>query len=671
MQIKDTTKLISAALLGLALSACGGGSSSPLDAYHSSSSTSSATSNSASTGSDGSSAASSLDSITPTKLGVGSGDSFSEGQIGVGIGSNNLSAGGATALTVNIVSPTNTLVTSDIVVNFNSKCVASGEATLTNELGESTKKITAIGGEATIIYTAKGCVGDDLITANASLVGTTKEAQTTLTIAQGSLGSIKFVDATPTLISLAGTGGQETSIVRFQVLSDSSNNDPLKDVDVSFNLNTTVGGTGLSSTTAKTDKQGYATTTVKAGTIHTSVRVTATATTSTATKATQSDRLVISTGIPDQDSMSLGASVTNPVGWNIQGVESILTARLADAFNNPPPTGTTVAFTTEGGSIDDSCQTDASGACTVIWRSQNPKIFRNSNDSSLERLLCVDNSGQPLADKVELANCRKERAGRTTVLATAIGNESFIDSDGQGTYKKASDDKFVTATSYSSATPNPCEASAPLSSHQVPAGNTTLQPCDDLSEAYVDKNENGVRDSDEEFIDFNEDLAHNKGNGIYNGVLCSADDELAGNCTRTQVTIRQQNILVVTSEQLLLQKDVSLNEDVLPFINSNVSVLTGSSGSTWFWLADENGNGVPLGTTLSLDTSNLNDGKADVAPKGPLPASDDPTKVSVSITSSSTDKAPSGWVTIKITRTAPAPVGTLTTEHIVKVNAVP
>ncbi len=661
MQIKDTTKLISAALFGLMLSACGGGSSSPLDQYNSSAASNSSSSTNTSDGGS-SSSASSIDSVTPTKLGLGSGNSFSEGQIGVGIGSNELSAGGTTALTVNIVSPTNTLVTSDVVVNFNSKCVASGEATLTNELGESTKSITAIGGEATIIYTAKGCVGDDLVTANASLDSTTKEAQTTLTIAQGALGSIKFIDATPTLISLAGTGGQETSIVRFQVLSDSSNNDPLKDVDVTFNLNTTVGGAGLSATTAKTDKQGYATTTVKAGTIHTSVRVTATATTATTTKSTQSDRLVISTGIPDQDSMSLGASVTNPVGWNIQGVESVLTARLADAFNNPPPTGTTVAFTTEGGSIDDSCQTDATGACFVTWRSQNPKIFRNSNDNTPERLLCVDNSGTPLAD---YATCRKERAGRTTVLATAIGNESFIDSDGKGTYVKASDDKFITAASYSSVSPNPCEASTPLSSYQVPAGNTTLQPCDDLSEAYVDKNENGVRDSDEEFIDFNEDLAHNTGNGIYNGVLCNSDDELAGNCTRTQVTIRQQNVLVVTSEQLLMR------QGVLPFINTNVTVGQGGSGSTWFWLADENGNGAPLGTTLSVDTSNLTDGKADIAPKGPLPASDDPTQVSVSISASAVDKTPVGWVTIKVTRSAPAPVGTLTTEYLVNVNAAP
>lgn len=656
MHIQNTSKFICAALLGLLLTACGGGSSSPLDSY----SSSSATSSSNTSGANNSSSTSSIDSVTPTHLGYGSGDTFIEGQIGVGIGSDQLSAGGSTTLTVNIVSPTNTLVTSDVEVNFNSKCVASGEATLTNELGESTKKITAVGGEATIIYTAKGCVGDDLITANASLNQFTKEAQATLTIAQGTLGSIKFIDATPTLISLAGTGGQETSIVRFQVLSDSSNNDPLKDVDVTFKLNTTVGGTSLSSSTAKTDKQGYATTTVKAGTIHTSVRVTATAATDTITKATQSDRLVISTGIPDQDSMTIAATLTNPVGWNIEGVESVITARLADAFNNPPPVGTSVAFTTEGGSIDDSCQTDSTGACSVTWRSQNPKALRNSNDYSANRLLCVDDTGIPLVD---YATCRKERAGRATVLASAIGNESFIDSDGKGTYIKDSDDIFISAANYSTSVP--CDINAPISSYQTPSGNTTVTPCDDLGEAYTDKNENGMRDSNEEFLDFNENNNYDKGNDIYNGILCSDDDALAGNCTKDQVTIRQDMVLVVTSENILLK------DGKLPFIDDAISVGTGMSNSTWFWLADENGNGVPNGTTISVDTSDLIDGKASISPKGPLAASDDPTLVTLSISAASEDKAPSGSVYIKITRTAPAPVGQIINEYSVSVVPAP
>lgn len=648
--LKKTT-FVSAALVSLLLTACGGDGSQIANQVTSSSSAAS---------NGGGSSTSSIDSITATKLGFGSGDTFSLGTVGVGINSNVLSAGGTTTLTVNIVSDTNTLVTQDISVRFNSVCVAAGEAQLTTQLGESAASITTTGGEATIVYTAKGCVGPDLITATATLDGSTKSAQATLTVEPGTVGSIKFVDATPILIGIAGTGNQETSTVRFQVLSNNSAQDPIKNVDVNFSLNTVVGGISLSSATAKTDRQGFATTTVKSGTIHTSVRVTASAETGTGVTTTQSDRLVISTGIPDQDSFSLAATLTHPVAWEIQGVESTITARLGDAFNNPPPLGTTVAFTTEGGQIDDSCQTNASGGCSVTWRSQNPNILRNSSDYSTNRLLCVDNTGRPLPD-AEYDVCRRERAGRITLLATAIGNESYIDENGTGLFEPATD--IFTNKDNPNHT-DQCEASAPLSTSQTQP-NSGQVSCDDLGEAYLDKNENGKRETNEEYTDFNNNSTYDLGNNIYNGVLCSTTSEAGGQCTKEQITIRQDLGLVVTSYHLLYD-DVTGG---LPFIN-NIFVPFNGSGSTWFWMADKNGNGVPVGTTLSIDTSGLKDGTANVFPKGPLPASDDPTTVSVEVTAA-TDKTPSGSVTVKITRTAPAPVGSIATEHTIRVNPIP
>lgn len=652
MHTLKTTTIVSAAFISLLLSACGGDGSQVANQGGSSSSN-------VSSGSTSSTGA--VNTTDPKAIGFGSGSSFTEGAIGVGINSSTLTAGGQTTLTVNIVSETSTLVTQDITVTFNSACVASGEAQLTTQLGESARSITAIGGEATIVYTAKGCVGPDLITATATLSGSTKSAQTTLTVEPGTVGSIKFVDATPILIGIAGTGGQETSTVRFQVLSNNSAQDPIKNVDVSFSLNTIVGGISLSSATAKTDRQGYATTTVKSGTIHTSVRVTASAETGNGPTTTQSDRLVISTGIPDQDSLSIGATLTHPVAWEIQGIESIVTARLGDAFNNPPPVGTTVAFTTEGGQIDDSCQTDASGGCSVTWRSQNPNILRNSSDYSTNRLLCVDNNGFPLPNP-EYEVCRRERAGRITLLATAIGNESYIDENGTGLFEPETD--IFTNKDNPNHTVE-CEASAPLSTSQTQP-NSGEVPCDDLGEAYLDKNENSKRETNEEYTDFNNNSTYDLGNNIYNGILCSATAEAGGQCTKEQITIRQDLVLVVTSYNLLFD---NLTGD-LPFLNNNISVPFNGSGSTWFWMADKNGNGVPVGTTLSIDTAGLKEGTANIFPKGPLPASDDPTTVSVTVTAA-TDKTPFGFVIVKITRTAPAPVGTIATEHIIYVNATP
>jgi hypothetical protein len=653
MHTLKTTTIVSAALISLLLSACGGDGSQVANQGGQSS-------NSSSVSSGSTSSSGVVNTTDPKAIGFGSGSSFIEGAIGVGVGDGTLAAGGQTTLTVNIVSETNTLVTQDMTVTFNSVCVAAGEAQLTTQLGESARSITTTGGEATIVYTAKGCVGPDLVTATVTLADSTKSAQTTLNVAPGVVGSIKFVDATPILIGIAGTGNQETSTVRFQVLSNSSTQDPIKNVDVNFSLNTVVGGISLSTATAKTDRQGYATTTVKSGTIHTSVRVTASAETGNGPTTTQSDKLVISTGIPDQDSYSLAATVTHPVAWEIQGVESIITARLGDAFNNPPPEGTTVAFTTEGGQIDDSCQTNANGACSATWRSQNPNILRNSSDYSTNRLLCVDDTGTPLPD-AEYEVCRRERAGRITLLATTIGNESYIDENGTGLYESSSD---IFTNKDNPDHTNECEASAPLSTSQTQP-NSAAVSCDDLGEAYLDKNENGKRETNEEYTDFSNNNTYDLGNNIYNGILCSSTAETGGQCTKEQITIRQEMRLVVTSYNLLIDSVTGK----LPFIDDNISVPYNRSGSTWFWMADKNGNGVPVGTTLSLDTAGLKDGTANIFPKGPLPASDDPTTVTVTVTAA-TDKTPSGSIIIKITRSAPAPIGSITTEHSVDVNGI-
>ena len=66
---------------------------------------------------------------------------------------------------------------------------------------------------------------------------------------------------------------------------------------------------------------------------------------------------MISTGVPDQDSLSIATSIQNPEAWDIFGQEVTVTGYAADQFNNPVPDGIRLAFTTEGGTIDPSCIT--------------------------------------------------------------------------------------------------------------------------------------------------------------------------------------------------------------------------------------------------------------------------------------------------------------------------
>jgi hypothetical protein len=147
-------------------------------------------------------------------------------------------------------------------------------------------------------------------------------------VAAATVGSIQFVSATPENIGLKGTGGvgrQETATVRFQVTD--STGGPVSGTTVDFTLNTMIGGIVVTPTTATSDAQGFVQTVVSAGSVATSVRVTATVNPSSPVIAAQSDQLTITTGIPDNDSVSLSMGCVNIEGWDLDGTSRSQTAR--------------------------------------------------------------------------------------------------------------------------------------------------------------------------------------------------------------------------------------------------------------------------------------------------------------------------------------------------------
>jgi len=375
-------------------------------------------------------------------FGSGTGGTFAQGTLELGTGDvlsagdPPLSAGGSTTVTATIVDgATNLLYTSFVgTVSFSSACTNAGSANMTSS-------VAVANGFAQATYVANGCVGDDLITATVVIDGNLVTATQTITVAPASVGSIQFVSANPETIAIQGTGGgglQETSTLTFRVVDN--NGDPVPSQIVNFSLDTTLGGIALSSASGVTGDTGEVTVIVQSGTIHTPVKVTASTTdvNSGITYSTQSDALVISTGLADQDSFSMSIEDCSPESYAIDGVTVGVNILAADHFNNPVPDGTAISFTTEGGSIVGSCNTSG-GACTVTWTSQDPR----------------------------------PSDGRVTILATAIGNESYVDLNSSGRY----DD-----------------------------GDTAGA---DLPEAWRDDNENGVRDAGtEEFLDFN-------GDGLY------------------------------------------------------------------------------------------------------------------------------------------------------------
>ena len=251
--------------------------------------------------------------IGSTTVSMGSGTPFVKGVAEISLSP--ISAGGTAVISVDIVDEDGALFTEAINVNFTSSCATTKTAIISSPISTSN-------GKASSTYLAQGCVGNDVITVSANAGGINLSATGTINVHPANVGSIAFISALPENISLLGTGalgGSESSVIKFKVLD--TNGNPVNNRSVDFSLNTDVGGITLNPASATTNAEGIVQTVINWGTVATSVRVQATISGSSPEISSQSSVLVVSTGIPDQDSFSLAADILNVEGWSIDGEE--------------------------------------------------------------------------------------------------------------------------------------------------------------------------------------------------------------------------------------------------------------------------------------------------------------------------------------------------------------
>ena len=391
--------------------------------------------------------------------------------------------------------------------------------------------------------------------------------------------SIDFISATPQSIALKGTGGparSETSVLVFRVVDEYG--DPVPDLTVDFELSTEIGGLLLSNSSAVSDSEGLVQTTVNAGNVSTHVRVRATLADSDPLITVVSDELLASTGLPDQNSISLGVETLNPEAWNYVNEEVPVVFQAADHFNNFVPDGTVIYFTTEGGSIDDS-GTTTDGVCEVTWRSGNP------------------------------------RHGRVTILAFCIGEESFIDCNGNGFFDE--EDWFESDT--------------------------------DLAEPFRDDNASGDFDYGEPWWDYNDNMEFDgEGNGIYNGTLCSDAAEDLGLCTTELVYVQKSFISLVMSGSWAY----------ISFSPTSVDLRGGISQTVLVSIGDLNDNPMPMDTEIEFTTTNGTI-VGDTSFKVPNTNQPGPLEYEV-LVEPTEDERTSGELQVKVT----TPHGHVTTESI-------
>jgi hypothetical protein len=308
-----------------------------------------------------------------------------------------LSAYGQSGLTLTL---TGVSSASPAALTLTSDCISRGKASI------SPATVTNTTGTATFIYKDTGGCGSLLTadTISASITGSSAAPATVKVYLTAPIAnSITFNTATPSTIYLKGSGYVESSQVSFIVVDTAGN--PLPGQAVTLNLSTFAGGVLLDQqSTAETktsDANGLVSGIVNSGTVPTPVRVIATLLNTTI--STVSSNLAIVTGLPAQLQFSLSQKTINIEGADYDGTTNSYTVLAADRSGNPVPDGTSIIFWAEGGQIQGSATTAVAGgvaSATASFVSQNPRP----------------------AD------------GRVTILAYAIGEESFIDLNGNNVW---------------------------------------------------------------------------------------------------------------------------------------------------------------------------------------------------------------------------------------------
>ncbi len=470
------------------------------------------------------------------RIGNGTGATFVEGEIGVD--DLMLDAGASTTLTINFVDSDGDPIDSQQTVALSSQCVAMGISTLSTDTLTTTNN-----GFGTVTYTANGCSGEDLVTATVMLPdGTTALATATITVEPDTVLSVEFISATSTNLGLAGTGGNQTTVLTFRLVGAQGAN--IVGESVTFttdaqNVGVNSGGARIAdgSETDISGADGTVSTVLQAGTNAGNVRVVATH--DATLVSAQSDSIVVSSGLPIQSAFSLSFSNNSPPGsFFTDGAEVEVSILASDQFGNRIAPGTQVNFFAECGTIEDSCVIDDDSGCSVTWLS-----------NTASQATAGDN--------------------RCSILAFTEGVETFADVNANSVYEDV--DLF-----------------------------DPMSDAEDLPEPFLDADESGSYEFGERFVDrrVGTENTYDLGNDEWDG-LCLIDIVPTANCDGDDTAlIFNEGVISLASRDVLLFTDFTAPGSVIFTVASNLTATSASLGTGFI-------NPPAAGTTISISGNDV------------------------------------------------------------------
>lgn len=198
-------------------------------------------------------------------------------------------------------------------------------------------------------------------------------------IPSGDPVTIFLAAQTTAIIGVKESGSVETAQLIFEVQDSAGVPVDLDhSVDVYFRMGSAPGGGEvLSPAVVKTNDLGQATVNLTSGTKAGVVQIIGEIFLDTKTITSLPVAISIHGGLPDLEHFSIAPAMYNFPGYNIFGLLDPISAYVGDKYANPVRPNTTVYFTSTGGIIEGSAQTNDQGIGTVNLISAYPQPFHN------------------------------------------------------------------------------------------------------------------------------------------------------------------------------------------------------------------------------------------------------------------------------------------------------